>query len=750
MTRDVPQTHQRHPHASNAGAVAGTRRKRRRRAPQGRRRPQKKTSALAWFGIVIAAMLVAVIAGVGVFLATQSPGALLRDRLIAEVEQATGRTLTIAGEPSLGFWPSLAVSMDDVRLSPPPGMQAPDTLTADRLSVSVAAWPLISGEAVVEGVTLVRPVFDLRTDRNGRTSWDFASAGELNLRPWVRLAQAGGGIPARPSDLGLVEQLRLKSVSIVDGEVNYSDARSRTSEQVTGIDLTLKGETIRDPARLAGDLTVRGLPLTIDASVDEPAALIEGRTADVTLNARSQGLRAAINGKLALARGLAFAGPVSIDAESIDRAVRVANVALPNTRPLGRATVAGDLTLSEAAAELVRLQNARIGLGDMKASGEVGVSVNAARPRIRARLALSSVDVDRLLAAFEGGGAAPSRADAQDGRRPPTSTGRGDDDPISQLLRRSEGGTGQVRGFKQGRGWSDAPIDLAAMRMIDVNADITSGPIRARGLTIDKADTDIVLRNGAARIQLNQVALYQGTATGVITASAAAAGAKLGVDATLKGIAVRPFLKDLADVEDLAGTGDIRVNVRGAGRSQRAIASALEGDAGLEFRNGSVVGWNIAELIRGLQRGDLGGLNRSPTQQTDFSALNATFQIAKGVARNNDLSLVSPLLRVGGAGTIDIGKQRLNYTARPNLVTDLRGQGADAASGGFEIPVKITGSWHDPNVRPDVNVSGEAVNQTISSVKEKFKGKKTGEIVDELLRDDGKAAKDILKGLFGR
>ena len=47
-------------------------------------------------------------------------------------------------------------------------------------------------------------------------------------------------------------------------------------------------------------------------------------------------------------------------------------------------------------------------------------------------------------------------------------------------------------------------------------------------------------------------------------------------------------------------------------------------------------------------------------QKTDFSELTATFKIANGVARNNDLSLKSPLLRVGGEGDINIGEDSLN------------------------------------------------------------------------------------------
>ena len=42
-------------------------------------------------------------------------------------------------------------------------------------------------------------------------------------------------------------------------------------------------------------------------------------------------------------------------------------------------------------------------------------------------------------------------------------------------------------------------------------------------------------------------------------------------------------------------------------------------------------------------------LKASQTEKTDFSELSASFQIADGVARNRDLELKSPLLRLTGA-----------------------------------------------------------------------------------------------------
>jgi AsmA protein len=83
------------------------------------------------------------------------------------------------------------------------------------------------------------------------------------------------------------------------------------------------------------------------------------------------------------------------------------------------------------------------------------------------------------------------------------------------------------------------------------------------------------------------------------------------------------------------------------------------------------------------------------TEKTDFSELSASFQIHDGLARNKDLDMKSPFLRLGGEGAIDVGKGRIDYVARATVASTAKGQdGADLASlKGLTIPVRLTGPF---------------------------------------------------------
>jgi AsmA protein len=142
--------------------------------------------------------------------------------------------------------------------------------------------------------------------------------------------------------------------------------------------------------------------------------------------------------------------------------------------------------------------------------------------------------------------------------------------------------------------------------------------------------------------------------------------------------------------------------------------------------------------------------NADNSKKTDFSELTATFDIKNGVAHNEDLAMKAPVLRLAkgdSRGDIDIGNERINYTAKPTVVKSLKGQGgADLDSlSGIAIPMKISGTFADPKYNLDFAAVGSALAQ--SKLLDKVGGEK-GAAVKELIGGGDKV--DALKGLLGK
>ncbi|MEO6946001.1 MAG: AsmA-like C-terminal region-containing protein, partial [Nitrobacter sp.] len=119
-------------------------------------------------------------------------------------------------------------------------------------------------------------------------------------------------------------------------------------------------------------------------------------------------------------------------------------------------------------------------------------------------------------------------------------------------------------------------------------------------------------------------------------------------------------------------------------------------------RDGAIRNLNLAKMIRALTSGTLSGWQQRPDQTTDLSQLSATATIAQGRATTNNLFLAGPLVRMTGAGIVDLGSKTLAFRVEPKLVMTTEGQGGSANPIGLGIPVIVQGTWNEPRIYPDV------------------------------------------------
>jgi AsmA protein len=189
----------------------------------------------------------------------------------------------------------------------------------------------------------------------------------------------------------------------------------------------------------------------------------------------------------------------------------------------------------------------------------------------------------------------------------------------------------------------------------------------------------------------------------------------------LSGVQAQPLLADAAGFDRLEGTAEAEMAVTTRGRTEREMVQALKGSGAVKFTDGAIHGINLAAMVRNATSAFLDP-GAQKAQKTDFAELSGTFVIQNGILRNDDLKLISPLLRLHGAGTSDLPKRTVDYRVEPKLAASLEGKGGTQEAAGITVPVIITGPWHDLSYRPDL----------------------VG-VAKEVLKDPGKAA-DVAKG----
>ncbi|HRO00234.1 MAG TPA: AsmA-like C-terminal region-containing protein, partial [Nitrobacter sp.] len=222
------------------------------------------------------------------------------------------------------------------------------------------------------------------------------------------------------------------------------------------------------------------------------------------------------------------------------------------------------------------------------------------------------------------------------------------------------------------------------------------------GARFAPAQVEAVLARGVLKASFPNLGAYDGRANGSLSIDASANNPSYALKAEVSGVRALPLLSSLADFDNVDGRMRATTDVRGIGASLRAIMSSLAGTASIDVRDGTIRDLNIAKMIRALTSGTLSGWQARPDQTTDLSQLSATATIAEGQATTNDLYLAGPLVRMTGAGSVDLGAKTLALRVEPKLVMSTEGQGGRADPIGLGIPVVVQGSWSEPRIYPDV------------------------------------------------
>jgi AsmA protein len=253
-------------------------------------------------------------------------------------------------------------------------------------------------------------------------------------------------------------------------------------------------------------------------------------------------------------------------------------------------------------------------------------------------------------------------------------------------------------GASSGGATADTPVDLSALRSLQGKFDVKVGQFAYQAYRIADVVFAATLEGGMLRVSQLSGKAWGGSFAA--NAFADARASRVALAGSANGVNVNALLKDVAQKDILEGTGRVTLDVDSAGRSVNELKSRLQGKAALQLRDGAIKGVNLAKSLRqakatlGLKTGDERQV-ATRTEKTDFSELSGTFAISNGVARNDDLDMKSPFLRLGGDGALDIGKSRIDYTARATVANTTKGQdGADlAALRGLTIPVHLTGPF---------------------------------------------------------
>ena len=306
-------------------------------------------------------------------------------------------------------------------------------------------------------------------------------------------------------------------------------------------------------------------------------------------------------------------------------------------------------------------------------------------------------------------------------------------------LQRIEVGSDNVAS-SPAQGWSTALIDLRGLNYVDARAKLSVAALKVSGASLGPADVEASLAGGVLKATIGNLGAYGGQGSGEVIIDASSGNPVYAMHGDLAGVRALPLLQNLIAFDKLDATMQGKLALRSSGASQQAIMSNLSGSAFLIFRDGAIRGINVAQMIRSLISNPLSGWQQSQDLSTDLNQLSASFQLERGLATTSDLSLVGPLVKVTGAGTIDLGNKALALRVEPKLVMTTEGQGRTSDPVGLGIPVVIDGSWAQPRFYPDMAGILDNPDAAYSKLKQMGQG---------LFGKDGAGLNNLINGIGG-
>lgn len=663
-----------------------------------------------------------------------------KQKIISEVNEATGRELTIDGDIKVSVIPWLGLRVSDISLSNAKGFAERPFAKIERAEFGIKLWPVFRKEIEADTITLHGLSLYLAKNKQGISNWadlvqpDTADKPQKDTSTRALPALAAfsiGGIDVRDAEViwddqqapqkFIVSKFDLNSSAILPGQpvalkLDF-DVDSQPSiikghmnlSGTTSIDLANQLLAVTDlkiDSTLGGD-AVPIQPLTLSLSSD---ASLDMSNDTFTLNnfkAKTLGLDAKgqINAVQLRSKPM-LKGQLDISEFSPRELLRKFDVSLDTADPnvLAKSHLNIDFEGSPTAFTVTSF-GAR--LDDTQLNGDLRIT-EFAKPTITAKLKLDSIDLDRYLPPQEtapapGAGSPPEAAPGTSAKTPDAATATAASD----------------------NSW------MQPLRTLSGRARLEAGSVKVNKLTLSQLTTTVTAKGGLITLHPLTAALYGGSYQGNIQLNSNLDQPIITVDETLKDVAAGPLLTDLTGDAKILGTASAKAKLTMRGITPDEIRKTANGDIAFTFINGAVKGVNVAKVLRDAKAKLSGGSSSTDEPlQTDFAELSGSANIKGGVLQNQDLLMKSPFFRIAGRGKANLIDESIDYLTEVSVVETSKGQGGRELEElkGLTIPVKISGTFSAPKFAPDLEAMvgskiKEKAKTKIEEKKQELKGK---------------------------
>ena len=451
---------------------------------------------------------------------------------------------------------------------------------------------------------------------------------------------------ARTMKPGAASPVQFSEIRITDGVLDYRNNERQTAEIIDDIDLSLAWPSISRSFAATGQFTWRGERVDGSLSIADLSAALAGERSSIKTRMSSAVLKLGFDGALT-SKASTTEGILTVDSPSLRNLLRVVGQTPPGNTGFGRFALKTRATMIGP--------NVALGNVNIELDGNIGEGVMAfgfgERQVLHMTLATENLDLTPYA-------------------------------PTMRLI----AGT---------RDWNRQLFDLDTLIARDIDMRLSAAKVTIGNSKFGRTALGANLKNGKLALSLGEAQAFGGVVRGSLGVAKSDAVADVKAEFQFIDIDLESSGNELFGTRRLSGRGNVNVSLEASGSSTFGLAQTLDGNIALTAQNGALLGFNVEQLLRRLERRPLSGAGDFRTGRTPFTSLAATLRINDGIATAESIRMEGPATRLLLNGTSSLPAREYDLKGVASLVTPAN------APPGFELPFVIQGPWDDPLIFPD-------------------------------------------------
>lgn len=556
-----------------------------------------------------------------------------------QVEARTARKFEIAGNLDVDLGKVLVIRADGLSFANADWAKQPMMATAQQLQLAIEFWPLLKGDIRIPDIRLTQPRVNLQSDPKHGGNWVFKSSG-------------GGELPT------------FRKIWIQDGRMEFLDAAGKTDIRLNVNSREPRREDAAPPVDVDGGGRWKNNAFTLQGRAESPLELRD------SANPYRLNLRAAAGSTRAHARG-ELVDPFHL--RDFDLQFALAGKNLADLYPLIGVAIAP--TPPYALDGRLRRDGARWNyerftgkVGDSDLSGDASVETGGPRPYLRADLISKRLDFDDL-AGFIGA---------------PPETGRGESSnpELAALNAQLDAKTKLL---------PDTPYRLDKLRAMDADVKLKAARINAPGWPLDDMQAHLLLENGLLKLDPLNFGVADGDIRSTITMDARTAIIRTHADITARKLTLAKLMPTVKLGQDAVGKLGGRIILSSNGNSIAKMLGSGNGSIAVGMGEGQIS--NLLMEFTGIDLAEILKFKLTHDRKIPIRCGFGDFAVRDGVMTAQSLAFDTSDTVLVGKGTIDLRQEKLDLV--------IRAQPKDRSFFSLRTPLLVTGTFKQPNARPD-------------------------------------------------